>query len=62
VNSRVNRDGGNHEEKLTASILWTEGRIEENLAKSFHRSWFYFLLDSEDLEGMITDHGRISDG
>jgi hypothetical protein len=32
------------------------------LGKSFHRSWVTSLLDSEDLEGMSMDHGRISDG
>jgi hypothetical protein len=32
------------------------------LGKSFHRSWVTYLLDSEDLEGMSTDHGQISDG
>jgi hypothetical protein len=32
------------------------------LAKASTDHGFASLLDSEDLEGMITDHGRISDG
>jgi hypothetical protein len=58
---RIEWDGVNNEKssgypssKLEIETRWIE--------QSSYRSWVYSFLNFEDLEGMITDHGRISDG
>jgi hypothetical protein len=58
----IDRDGEKNEKssgyqhsKLVIATKWI-------LAKVSIDPGFTSLLDSEDLEGMITDHGRISDG
>jgi hypothetical protein len=40
--------------KLEIETRWIE--------QSLYRSWVYSLLNSKDLEGMIADHGHISNG
>jgi hypothetical protein len=58
---RINHDG----EKNEVSSGYPSSKLEidtRRIEQSFYRSWVYSFLKFEDLEGMITDHGQISNG
>jgi hypothetical protein len=57
---RTDHDGENDKE----SSGYPPSRLEietRRIAQDFHRSWVCSFLGSEDLEGTITDQGRMND-
>jgi hypothetical protein len=59
---RIDRDGKKNEKSSGYQHSKLVIAIKRILAKASPDPGLASLLDSEELEGMITDHGRISDG